>query len=417
VGEAETRGVLRSRVTVLEKLDGLNVGLDFDPARRLRFWSRARGEVRPEAMGPSLWPLLDWAYAHLVQLWSLLGRRRVLFGEMLGLPGALPYPRRPDDFVGLGIRLGKRFVDFEQARRELAAHEILSPPILLRGVPRDLGALCRRSRWGGPAEGVVLEHQGAWLKWVRDDFDARLAGVGSIPSSGEARSAPTSQRTVRKWFAAERAADAELEVAVLRRGVGPRLLAVERSARGIGLTLEHVGARQWPKRVGSAALVVSLGRALKRLHSPRGIPVAAPALPSSPAAHARPVSRPLARLLAAQETSLPSGPPVLCHGDLKPSNVRVDSVAAHLIDFDHALYAERAWELGCVADRLDLPRRLLPSLWRSAGVKSGNEVARAALYRLAWTFVVAGDPRRGGPTAGRLREAARRRARQLSRWL
>jgi hypothetical protein len=220
---------------------------------------------------------------------------------------------------------------------------------------------------------------------------------------------------VTKWFSDDRAADAERELAILRRGVGPRLLKVERSTRGTRLTLQHVGDRHWPRRPESAALVDSLGQALKRVHSLQGI--LAPSLPASPAKHARGVNRALAGLLAAQERALPAGAPVLCHGDLKPSNVRVEKTRAVLIDFERALFAERAWELGCAVDRLALPPASLPPLWKGAGVRFGNEVARAALYRLAWTFVVAKGPALGGPTAGRLRRGAQERVRALVRFL
>jgi Phosphotransferase enzyme family/RNA ligase len=416
VGEAVSEALLASPGTVLEKLDGLNVGLDFGPARRLRFWSRNLGEVRPRAFAPELWPLLDWAYGHLVELWSLLGTRRVLFGEWLGLPGALPYPRRPDDFVGLGIRAGSRFVEFAAARRQLVEHGLAVPPVLMRGVPRALAALSRRSRWGGAAEGVVLEHRGQWFKWVRPDFAAVRREVGkNLPPAGH-RNFPTSNRPpVVKRFGPEHRADGELELSILRRSVGPRVVAVERSPRSLKLALEHVGSGRWPKRPRSAALVQSLGRGLKTLHALSGVD--APGLPASPAEHARPTSRKAALLLAAQERSLTSLPPVLCHGDLKPSNVRVSGEVAHLIDFDRALKAERAWELGCAADRLAIPRCLLPGLWKQAGVTGGDEVSRAALYRLAWVFAGAKADAAGGPTARRLAQAARARAERLRRFL
>lgn len=409
MGEAETRAVLASRVVVLEKLDGLNVGLDFDSSRRLRFWSRVLGEVRPGAMAPVLWPLLDWAYRHLVELWALLGTRRELFGEWLGLPGALPYPRRPADFVALGLREGRGFVEFRAARKALEEVGLVSPPLLFTGVPSDLERLTRRSAWGGPAEGAVLQHRGRWLKWVREDFAAPRLTVGKKVASREDAFFPTPGRTVRKWFSRERLADGERELEVLRRRVGPKVMRVERSARGLALELEHVGTGRWPRRTESAALVESLGRGLKKLHTLKG--VAAPELPPSPSAHARPVNARVAQLLAAQERALEPGPTVLCHGDLKPSNVRVTGARAHLIDFERALYAERAWELACAADRLNLRAALLPALWKSAGLKRGDEVARAGLYRLAWTHLVATRPALGGPTSRRLKAEARARLR------
>ena len=416
MGEAVSAAALRSRVVVLEKLDGLNVGLDFDASRRLRFWSRNLGEVRPRAFAPSLWPLLDWAYTHLVELWSLLGTRRVLFGELLGLPGALPYPRRPDDFVGLGLREGAQFVEFAAARRQLIAHGLATPPVLMRGVPRALEALSRRSRWGGAAEGVVLEYQGRWLKWVRPDFRASKREVGRNLVPGGHKLLPTSKRPpVVKYFSPEQRVDGELEVAILQRRVGPRVLSVERTPRRLKVALEHVGTARWPKRPRSAALVESLGRGLKKIHTLKGLD--APRLPSSPAEHARRASRAVAQLLSKQERSLPPSQPVLCHGDLRPSNVRTSGNTAHFIDFDRALKAERAWELGCAADRLSIPRGLLPALWKRAGVTRGEEVARAALYRLAWTFAGARADADGGPTAQRLARAAKARAERLRRYL
>lgn len=426
MGEAETRALLSARATALEKLDGLNVGLDFTASRRLRFWSRALGEVRPEAMAPSLWPLVDWAYRRLPQLWALLGARRTMFGEWLGLPGALPYPRRPDDFVALGLREGRRFVPLAAARAELAGHGFSTPPVLARGALGSLErleALSRRSRWGGAAEGVVLETPRGWFKWVREDFvGARERGPhGESPAAHRCaiRDSP-SRAQVTKHFAADRAAQAARELALVRTGAGAKLLRVERSARGTRLTLEHVGLGPWPRRA-SEAQVAALGSALRRLHGKRPAGLVLPELLPSPSAHAleasSPVARRLAPLLSAQERALSAGPRALCHGDLKRSNVRVDGEAVWLIDFERAFFAERAWELAAAAERLGLGAPLLPALWRAAGVRSGAEVARAALYRLAQAVALAGAPRLGGPTAEALARAARRQARSLARWL
>jgi hypothetical protein len=400
VGDSFARAVLSSRVVVLEKLDGLNVGLGFSPSRRLRFFSRALGEVRPRQMTRELWPLVDWAYLHLVELWALLGTRRVLFGEWLG---AGRYPKQPDDFITLALREGKQFVPFGRARAELTRHGFAVPPKLAHAVPRTtelLEKLARRSAWGGPAEGVVLEYEGKWFKWVRPD-------LGSAALWRNADRSPRGNRrrhraTVTKRFSA-------VELAILKRGIGPRVLAVEDSK----LVLEHVGTGPWPKRA-SSELVESLGRALKKLHRLQGM--VAPDLESSPAAHARTASRRLAVLLAAQEKGLERGPRALCHGDLKPSNVRVEHDTAHLIDFERAFYAERAWELGAAADRLSMPRNTLPSFWKAVGVRSGDEVARAALYRLAWTLLLTGK-RTGSTSAKRIAASLRQRARRMKRLL
>jgi thiamine kinase-like enzyme len=406
VGESLAREVLSSPVVVLEKLDGLNVGLDFSPSRRLRFFSRALGEVRPAQMARELWPLVDWAYLHLVELWSLLGTRRTLFGEWLA---GGRYPKQPDDFVALGLREGNRFVAFERARSELTRHGFAVPPELARVVPgttQHLEKLSRHSVWGGRAEGVVLEYEGQWFKWVRPEFEAPvrlpLDRLGVAQGERRATSRRAHRATVTKRFS-------ELELAILKRGVGPRVVEVQDSK----LVLEHVGTGQWPKRA-SVELAKSLGRALKKLHRLGG--VVAPSLELSPAAHGRTASRRLSVLLAPQEKALERGPTVLCHGDLKPSNVRTEKSTAHLIDFERAFYAERAWELGAAADRLSMPRNTLLSFWKSVGVRSGDEVARAALYRLAWTLLLTGK-RTGSSSAKRIAASLRQRARRMKRFL
>jgi hypothetical protein len=67
-------------LVVEEKIDGANCGISFDPAGRLRLQSR--GHYLAGGPRERQFELLKgWAARYTVELWALLGRRYVLYGE------------------------------------------------------------------------------------------------------------------------------------------------------------------------------------------------------------------------------------------------------------------------------------------------------------------------------------------------
>lgn len=434
---AQTREFLRGPVTVYEKLDGLNVGLCFTGRGALRFVSRSHGAVPGARLGPSLWPLLDFAYSHLTQLLPLLGARFALFGEWLAGPSRLAYPRRDVDFVGFDLfdRVQSRFLPPDVARRRIERSGLPAAQVRFTGRVDSVPALLElvpRSRFGGPAEGVVVTGAGgARAKVVREAW-ARLALRSPVPTRPASLRPPASSGSFTKHFVAARRADAQLEATVLRALAGtrvaPRLLqATVDSSGATTLSLSHVPGRRFPRRA-APALAASLGVQLARLHDTH---VAAPPLKGAPAAQVLAAAgkrdlaraRRLAGFLAAQGGL--GGALALCHADLKPENLRVRGGAVTLLDFERARLADPAWELACAMDRLDLDAAARSALLHGYGERAPPFAVRVQCFRRAWDFVLPHavsalhdeTGRRPSATALRLADAARARAAELDRAL
>lgn len=404
---AQTEAFLASSVRVFEKLDGVNVGLRFTRRGALRFVSRVHGVLPPARLGVGLWPLVDWAFERLPALLDLLGAERVLYGEWLRVPRRLPYPRSSTDFVAFALhQRGRGFLSSAEVGRRVLRAGLSSPPVLRAGRAAsvdELARLCRTSTFGGPAEGVVVETaDGRWAKWVRADWEARP--VRAPPRLELPRlERPGGRGRFAKRFDASRATDAENEAEVLETvaplGLAPRLLAKQRDANGDQLlVLERVEGAEWPTDA-SPVLAAALGRQLGRLH---GAFVERPALKGAAATHALTAARTLARagspdvaravserlvpFLRVNLADLDRPVPVLCHGDLKPENLRVRGSGVWLLDFERARLADAAWELACAMDRLRLDaagRCALVEGWATER-HDANVMVRAQLFRLAW---------------------------------
>lgn len=402
LSEGDSRAFLEGPVRVLEKLDGLNVGLFFTRSLELRFVSRGFGAVAPRRVGPGLWPLVDWAFGRAAELYALLGRRWVLYGEWLAGPSRLPYPHRATDFAAFDLfdRAAARFVPPREAARRLGRAGLFLVPERHAGAVASAAHLRRlagTSVFGGPSEGVVVERpDGRRAKLVWPGWHGHRVRRPA-PAPAPPSRLPPRRGTFSKTFPPDRAEDARREAAVLRalegRRVAPSLRAVRpRPGGGAALALDRLQGGPWPSDA-SATLAAALGALLGRLHRaalPPGVTLERlPALPSGHVPQGGPQAaalRGLRRFLVAQERGLPPARPVLCHGDLKPENLLVRGRALALVDFERACLADPAWELACAMDRLELDapaRAALLGAWAGAA-RDGSLAVRVQLYRLAW---------------------------------
>lgn len=384
--EVETRAFLRGRVRVVEKLDGLNVGVTLARSGAPRLISRSHGVLRPDQVGPGLWPLVDWVWSRHAALIRLLGQRFVLFGEWLGGPGKLPYPKRRDDFVAFSLfdRRARRFVRGERAFQRAG---LTTPFVRFEGRVEGVDALLRlaqRSVLGGPGEGVIVERaDGRLAKVVRPEWLALSSGSRAPQFKGAPGAAKAGRLRTKKWPASRRD-DFAVESAVLSSLRPVRVGDLE-------LTYREVVGVHWPRRA-SAALAYRLGQQLGRLHGVKA-PRVVPPLPGTPSEHLRRVvkHRELVGLLRGEETHLAAVSPVLCHGDLKPENVIVHAGEVALIDFENAVVADPAWELACAMDRLFLDERSRHALlagWVSQRGSNDVQLAqRVQLFRIAWRVI------------------------------
>lgn len=417
LSERQTRRVLARPVRAVEKLDGLNVGISFVKGVP-RVHSRVRGELPLHRLGPGLWRLTDFVLERLGPLWRLLGNRFVVYGEWLeGAPSLLPYPRRDVPFVAFDVmdRERRGFVAPNRSRRLLADAGLAVPQVVFEGVAGDVAALwplTRRSRFGGPSEGLVLTQGARCFKLVRHDFVAR--SVVARPQLPRARlPGRVAGPGVTKRFGTEEAALERVEVERLRRvgRLGPGLRRVE----GRVVEMGRVPGRSLGARAPLAD-VAAVGRALEALHRvPTSLELGR--LGERPSHELRAavvrlrergtessrrwadvVEARLLPLIRALERGLPSAP-VVCHGDLKPEHVKVHDGAARFLDLESALVADFAWELGAAFERLDLdgPRRV--ALAQAYPSEDGTRFLRAWLHRLVW-WVVQPVALRGVPLSG-----------------
>ncbi|MBL8923132.1 MAG: phosphotransferase [Myxococcaceae bacterium] len=397
----QTRAVLSRPFVAYEKLDGLNVGFSF--VRGVpRIHSRIHGLLTLDRIGPGLWPMVDFAFDRLGALWRLLGNDLVVYGEWLeGAPMRLPYPRRDVPFVAFDL--------VHQARRTFLgpqrSHELLSragfevPTPVFRGTVRDvesLWPLTRTSRFGGPAEGLIVVQGQRCFKLVRHDFLERALKAPAAPRRPPLPRAGGRAGSVSKRFGADQRGRQQVEVERLRRvgRLGPGL----RSVRGSAVVMGRLGGRRFGRGV-SLDEVAAVGRSLSALHR---VATALPldALPDRPSAHltraldalgprhgwALATKKALLPLLRTLERGLVSER-VVCHGDLKPEHVRLQDGTARFLDFECALSADAAWELGAAFERLDLDARQRVTLTRAYESEDGTRFLRAWLNRLAWMVV------------------------------
>ncbi|MHB8872201.1 MAG: RNA ligase family protein [Myxococcaceae bacterium] len=358
--------MLARPVRVLEKLDGLNVGLCFDRGR-LRLVSRAHGLLAPERLGGSLARLGVWAVRRFPELWSLLGHRRVAWGEWLGTAMNAQYRALPDwlVFFDLCERGGRDMMEPGRARAILRRAGFATAEVLFEGRVPTVAALARLVPTA--REGWVLEQGRARFKVVRTGHRfMRAQGPNAIAHHPRpvaalvaAEPSPRIRRSagrVLKTYAKEHAAPARVEATALRAlrgsGLAPRLLAHD----PLRLELEPVGGETWGRR----RPIADLGRTLAALHRRRP----PSSLPQGPVR-----LRDLGRNahLEALDADLGSEPPAFCHGDMKPSNLCVNARGLTLLDFEQACRAAPSWELASA------------SLW--LGLSDGEEDALLDAYR------------------------------------
>ncbi|MDX2014127.1 MAG: RNA ligase family protein [Myxococcaceae bacterium] len=401
LSEAQTRAVLRRRFVAYEKLDGLNVGLSFRDQVPV-VHSRVHGVVPLARLGPTFWPLVDFIFDRLDALWQLLGDRYAVFGEWLeGAPARLRYPRRDVPFVGFDLvdLAARTFLGPGPSHRRLREAGFAVPEPVFQGTARSVEALwplTRRSRFGGPAEGLVLVQGARCFKLVRDDYLDRPV----LPRPTVR--APLPRRFERDAHVTKRFGDTTalaVEADRLRAAgaLGPGLVATS----GRTLVMRRLPGRP-PRGSITSAQAAAIGRSLNALHR-RGTRVSLASLEASATDHLR---RALALLQASgdagskrwaralRERLLPlvrrlehglERVEVVCHGDLKREHVRIDARGAvRFLDFERALVADAAWEVGAAFERLELSPRARVALCRAMGDDDGTRMLRAWLYRLVW---------------------------------
>ena len=129
-------------LTVEEKVDGANTAISFGEDGELLLQSRGhfmRGGGREEQF--SLFKI--WASTHRASLYSMLGKRYVMYGEWLYAKHAIYYDALPHYFMEFDIfdKEQKRFLDTDSRRAILDGSPVVSVPMLKKASFKSLKEL------------------------------------------------------------------------------------------------------------------------------------------------------------------------------------------------------------------------------------------------------------------------------------
>ncbi len=129
-------------LTVEEKVDGANTAISFGDGGELLLQSRGhymRGGGREEQF--SLFKI--WASTHRSSLYSMLGKRYIMYGEWLYAKHAVYYDNLPHFFMEFDIfdKERKRFLDTDGRMAILKGSPVVSVPILKRANFKTLSEL------------------------------------------------------------------------------------------------------------------------------------------------------------------------------------------------------------------------------------------------------------------------------------
>ena len=129
-------------LTVEEKVDGANTAISFGTDGELLLQSRGhymRGGGREEQF--SLFKI--WASTHRASLYSMLGKRYIMYGEWLYAKHAIYYDALPHYFMEFDIfdKEKKLFLDTDSRKAILTGSPVVSVPLLKRAKFKTLKEL------------------------------------------------------------------------------------------------------------------------------------------------------------------------------------------------------------------------------------------------------------------------------------
>ncbi|PTM57926.1 RNA ligase family protein [Desmospora activa] len=145
------------RLVVEEKMDGANSGISFDEKGQL--YLQSRGHFLMGGAREAQFHLLkSWAHRYAGELWALLGKRYVMYGEWLYAKHTVFYTDLPHYFLEFDIydKEQDQFLSTERRRDMLtAAPFIVSVKVLIEGSFRSLRQL---QAWIGDSHFIAADH-------------------------------------------------------------------------------------------------------------------------------------------------------------------------------------------------------------------------------------------------------------------
>ena len=178
LSQEETERLLTKELLVQEKIDGTNIGICFDEEEMILF--QHRGDyIRTEEK--EYQKLRQWCNRHREDLETILGTRKILFGEWMLQKHTIFYDRLPSYFLAFDLfdREENKFVSQESLALSLKETSIYLLPLLYKGTMAslsDLQNLLGKSHFGSESmEGVYLRiDSGEWneerAKYVLPSF-------------------------------------------------------------------------------------------------------------------------------------------------------------------------------------------------------------------------------------------------------
>ena len=169
---------------VEEKIDGTNVGIHFTSAGRMVL--QARGHELTEGMHPQYDLFKQWANVKRSFLETLLGDRRIPYGEWMYARHSLHYQALPHYFFAFDIFDKERgcFQDLETRRQMLDGSGLQTVPVIHRGPASEdkLRELIGPSAFGAMFENPVSGRADDLMEglYLRTEADGVVTGRAKI---------------------------------------------------------------------------------------------------------------------------------------------------------------------------------------------------------------------------------------------
>ena len=162
LSEEETLNLFSNDLIIQEKLDGANIGFQFNRDCDLIAFNRNHKLNFNSVMDTQFKKLYEWTSNNFNELFHVLGEDRVLFGEWLYAKHSINYDKLPSYFMAFDIfdKKERKFIAQRRVKEDLVSTSLQHNPILYEGKINgltELEELITTSQFGSESmEGLYL---------------------------------------------------------------------------------------------------------------------------------------------------------------------------------------------------------------------------------------------------------------------